>query len=202
MIRLHPHRSVQSHLMASTPIHTALYAGSFDPITLGHLDVLGRARRLFDLLILAIGDNPEKPALFSFQERVEMARTLVAEMTTEDPDGCPVQIEHYSGLTVDFARTVNATAILRGIRNMTDLANECQLAITNRKVAGIETVFVVPSESYAYTSSSLIKQIAALGGSLDGLAGIVPPIVIEHLRIKRNDPSNPLGRLARDQLVE
>ncbi len=85
---------------------------------------------------------------------------------------------------------------------MTDLANECQLAITNRKVAGIETVFIVPSESYAYTSSSLIKQIAALGGSLDGLEGIVPAIVIERLRMKRNDPSNPLGRLAQDQLVE
>jgi len=188
--------------MAATIVHIALYAGSFDPITLGHLDVLGRARRLFDRLIFAIGDNPEKPALFSFEERLEMARTLIAEMTAEDPTGCPVQVEHYLGLTVDFARSVNATAILRGIRNMTDLANECQLALTNRKVAGIETVFVVPSESYAYTSSSLIKQIAALGGSLDGLEGIVPSIVIEHLRIKRNDPSNPLGRLARDQLVE
>ncbi len=188
--------------MPDAPKHTALYAGSFDPITLGHLDVLRRARGLFDRLILAIGDNPEKPALFSFEERVEMATTLVDEMTIEDPAGCPVQIEHYSGLTVDFARTVKATAILRGIRNMTDLANECQLAITNRKVAGIETVFVVPSESYAYTSSSLIKQIAALGGSLDGLEGIVPSLVIERLRIKRNDPSNPLGRLAQDQLVE
>ena len=188
--------------MAAARIHLALYAGSFDPITLGHLDVLRRARGLFDRLILGIGDNPEKPALFSFQERVQMATTLVAEMTTEEPDGCPVQVEHYTGLTVDFARSVNATTILRGIRNMTDLANECQLAITNRKVAGIETVFVVPSESFAYTSSSLIKQIAALGGSLDGLEGIVPAIVIEHLRIKRNDPSNPLGRLAQDQLVE
>ncbi len=202
MILLHLRRPVQSHLMSAAPNHTELYAGSFDPITLGLLDVLRRARRLFDRLILGIGDNPEKPALFSFQERVEMATILVTEMTAEEPDGSPVQVEHYSGLTVDFARSVNATAILRGIRNMTDLANECQLAITNRKVAGIETVFIVPSESYAYTSSSLIKQIAALGGSLDGLEGIVPAIVIERLRIKRNDPSNPLGRLAKDQLVE
>jgi pantetheine-phosphate adenylyltransferase len=186
---------------AST-LHLALYAGSFDPITLGHLDVLHRARALFDKIILAIGDNPEKPALFSFQERLEMARALVREMVTAEPNGSAVQVEHYSGLTVDYARRVNAAAILRGIRNITDLATECQLAITNRQVAGIETVFIVTGESYAYTSSSLIKQVAALGGSLDRLAGIVPPLVMERLQMKRDDPSNPLGRLARDQLVE
>ena len=174
----------------------------FAPISLGHLDVLRRARSLFDRIILAIGANPEKPALFSFHERLEMARALVREMVTADPDGSEVQVEHYSGLTVDFARSVNAAAILRGIRNVTDLAAECQLAITNRQVAGIETVFVVTGESYAYTSSSLIKQIAALGGSLDGLSGIVSPLVMERLKQKRDDPSNPLGRLARDQLVE
>ncbi|MEE8459218.1 MAG: hypothetical protein V3S08_05060, partial [Phycisphaerales bacterium] len=83
-----------------------------------------------------------------------------------------------------------------------DLAAETQLAITNRQVAGIETLFVVTGESFAYTSSSLIKQVAALGGSLDGLAGIVPPVVIKHLKAKRDDPSNPLGRLAKDQMVE
>ncbi|MHC4414955.1 MAG: pantetheine-phosphate adenylyltransferase [Planctomycetota bacterium] len=187
---------------SATKPHLAIYAGSFDPITLGHLDVLGRARRLFDTIILAIGDNPEKPALFSFEERLEMARILVDDMVTADPDGGPVQINHYSGLTVDFARKVNAAAILRGIRNITDLALECQLAITNRQVAGIETVFIVTGESFAFTSSSLIKQVAALGGSLDRLSTIVPPLVIERLKIKREDPSNPLGRLARDQLVE
>ena len=183
-------------------VHVALYAGSFDPITLGHLDVLRRARRLFDRIILAIGDNPEKPALFSFQERVEMARTLVDEMVADDPEGSPVEVAHYTGLTVDFARAANASAILRGIRNITDLANECQLAITNRQVAGIETVFIVTGEPFAFTSSSLIKQVAALGGSLDGLGGIVPPLVVERLKLKREDPSNPLGRLARDQLME
>ncbi len=182
--------------------HVALYAGSFDPITLGHLDVLGRARRLFDRLVLGIGDNPEKPALFSYQERIEMATQLVDEMVATEPNGCPVQVEHYSGLTVDFAREVGAAAILRGIRNISDLAAETQLAITNRQVAGIETVFVVTGENFAYTSSSLIKQVAALGGSLDGLAGIVPPVVIVQLKAKRDDPSNPLGRLAKDQLVE
>lgn len=188
--------------MASDRTHLALYAGSFDPITLGHLDVLRRARRLFDRIVLGIGDNPEKPALFSFQERLAMARQLVREMTDEEPDCAPVEVDHYTGLTVDYARSVDASAILRGIRNITDLAAECQLAITNRQVAGIETVFVVTGESFAFTSSSLIKQVAALGGSLDRLRSIVPPLVVERLEEKRNDPSNPLGRLARDLLVE
>ena len=187
--------------MAARP-HLALYAGSFDPITLGHLDVLGRARSLFDGLILAIGDNPEKPALFSFQERLEMANLLVKEMIDAEPECAPVHVEHYTGLTVDFARRAGASAILRGIRNITDLATECQLAITNRQVAGIETVFIVTGESFAFTSSSLIKQVAALGGSIDRLASIVPPIVVERLKQKRDDPSNPLGRLAKDPLVE
>ncbi len=182
--------------------HLALYAGSFDPITLGHLDVLRRARGLFDRIILGIGENPEKPALFTPQERVEMAGSLIDDMVASDPHSAPVQVEHYSGLTVDFAQHVQASAILRGIRNITDLATECQLAITNRQVADIETVFLVTGATFAFTSSSLIKQVAALGGSLDRLRTLVPPLVIEKLKEKRDDPSNPLGRLARDQLVE
>lgn len=182
--------------------HLAIYTGSFDPITLGHLDVLARARRLFDDVILAIGRNPDKPELFSFEERLEMARTLVADLVATSPEGAGVRVETYTGLTVDFARKVNATAILRGIRNVTDLASECQLAITNRHLTGIETVFIVTSEAYAYTSSSLIKQIAAMGGSLDTLSTIVPPLVIDRLREKRRAPDNPLRRLAHDQLVE
>ena len=134
--------------------HLALYAGSFDPITLGHLDVLRRARRLFDRIILGIGENPEKPALFTAQERVEMAGSLIDEMVASDPRSAPVQVEHYSGLTVDFAQHVHASAILRGIRNITDLATECQLAITNRQVADIETVFVVTGETFAFLLSA------------------------------------------------
>jgi pantetheine-phosphate adenylyltransferase len=127
---------------------------------------------------------------------------LVDEMRTKQPEGAHIRVEHYTGLTVDYAKAVGACAIVRGIRNITDLAGECQLAITNRQVAGIETVFIVTGENFAYTSSSLIKQIAALGGSLDSLSTLVPPAVIDALRKKRGDRSNPLGRLAVDGLVE
>ncbi|NNF42966.1 MAG: pantetheine-phosphate adenylyltransferase [Phycisphaerales bacterium] len=178
--------------------HIALYAGSFDPITYGHLDVLGRARTLFDELVLGLGRNPEKTELFSLDERCAMAQTLVTEMIDEHPAGAPVRVETYHGLTVDFARRVGAAAILRGVRNVTDLAAECQLAITNRQVADIETVFIITGEQFAFTSSSLIRQIAALGGPLDRLTTIVPPLVIEQMKAKLADPANPLSRMARD----
>ncbi len=174
--------------------HIAIYAGSFDPITLGHLDVLRRARRLFDGLILGIGHNPDKPAMFDFDERVEIASSLVEDMLEAEPapeGGAPVRVERYSGLTVDFARENHACALIRGIRNITDLATECQIAIANRQVADIETVFIVTGETYAFTSSSLIRQIAGLGGDLDRLANIIPPIVIERLREKDWRISNP-----------
>jgi pantetheine-phosphate adenylyltransferase len=187
---------------APSRTHLALYAGSFDPITSGHLDVLERARAIFDELVLGLGHNPEKAALFSFDERLDMARTLVSEMLERAPDGAPVRVERYGGLTVDYARSIGACAILRGVRNVTDLAAECQLAITNRQVADIETVFIITGEQYAFTSSSLIRQIAAMGGSLDRLSTIVPPLVIERLREKLDDPSNPLGRIARDDFIE
>lgn len=182
--------------------HIAIYAGSFDPITLGHLDVLQRARKLFDRLILAIGNNPDKPSLFTFAERLDMAKTLVQELVQKKPECAPVTVEHYTGLTVDFARQQGASAILRGIRNITDLAAETQLAITNRQVAGIETVFIVTGEMFAFTSSSLIRQVAALGGSVDQLHPIIPQMVIEKLREKQLDPRNPLGRLVKDDFVE
>jgi pantetheine-phosphate adenylyltransferase len=179
--------------------HVAVYTGSFDPITLGHLDVLGRARRLFDRIILAIGHNPAKAAMFGFDERVEMARRLVKDMLAADPDGAPVSVEKYSGLTVDFARSVGASAILRGIRNITDLASECQLAITNRQVADIETVFIVTGEAFGFTSSSLIRQVAAMGGDLTQLKAIVPEPVIEALIALQNHPDRPLEKLIRDE---
>ena len=184
--------------------HLALYAGSFDPITYGHLDVLRRARHLFDELVLGLGFNPEKSALFGFDERIEMARALVDELIAEnaDPDAAPIRVERYRGLTVDFAKRIGAAAILRGIRNITDLATETQLAITNRQVADIETVFIVTGEQFAYTSSSLIRQVAALGGSLERLKSIVPPMVLQRMRQKREDPDNPLSKLAEDAHID
>ena len=176
--------------------HLAIYTGSFVPITLGHLDVLDRSRSLFDEVILAIGINPNKPPLFSVEERKAHAGTLVSRLLREKPQGAKVRVEAYQGLTIDFARQVGAAAIVRGIRNVTDLAMECQLAITNRQVAGVETVFIVTGESFAYVSSSLIKQIAAFGGDLARLNSLVPPEVIAALEAKRRDPRNPLGRLA------
>lgn len=182
----------------ATSKHLALYSGSFDPMTLGHLDVLRRARGVFDEVVVAIGRNPEKEALFTIAERQALVASLVADLLEEEPRGASVRVETYTGLTVDFARRIGACALLRGIRHGSDLASECQLAITNRQVAGMETVFVVAGEMHAYTSSSLIKQVAALGGDLDRLASMVPPAVLAALRAKRADPHNPLGRLARN----
>jgi pantetheine-phosphate adenylyltransferase len=182
--------------------HIAVYAGSFDPITYGHLDVLRRSRRLFDGIVLGIGINPNKAPLFSQEERVAMARTLVEEMVAEEPEDAPVQVDQYQGLTMDFARNCGASAMLRGIRNITDLAVECQLAITNRRVADLETVFIVTAEEYSFTSSSLIRQIAAMGGSLDRLASMLPPPVLERLAEMQADPSRPLSRLVEDQHID
>ncbi len=196
------HRTSEYNPPVTAPQHLAIYPGSFDPITLGHLDVVRRARRMFDSLIVAIGHNPEKPALFSFAERLEITRKLINELLEVEPAGCPVRVEHYKGLTVDFAREVGAVAILRGIRNMSDVANECQIAITNRNVADVETVFIVTGESFAYTSSSLIKQIAAFGGPIERLKTIVSPLVIERLRAKVADPKKPLSLLANDEVPE
>jgi pantetheine-phosphate adenylyltransferase len=177
--------------------HLAIYAGSFDPITNGHLDVLQRARGLFDRIILGIGHNPDKPSLFPVEERKAMACSLV-DALEDDENLATVSVEAYDGLTVDFARSVGAAALVRGIRNVTDLATECQLAITNRQVADVETVFIVTGEAYAFTSSGLIRQVAGLGGDVERLSNIVPELVIERLRQLQEEPDSPLRRMARD----
>jgi len=182
--------------------HIAIYAGSFDPITSGHLDVISRARGMFDRIIVGIGHNPDKPALFQFDERVEMATVLINELVEKDPDSAPVSVEQYSGLTVDFARASGGVALLRGIRNVTDLAVETQLAITNRQVADMETVFVITGEQYAFTSSSLIRQIAALGGNIERLSSIIPPMVISRLKALQEDSTSSLHSLANDANME
>ena len=176
-----------------------MYPGSFDPMTFGHLDVVRRGRRLFDRLVVAVGRNPAKGSLFSLEERVEMARTLVGEIAREEPGEAEVEVVGFAGLTVDFAATVGATAILRGIRNLSDLQNEVQQAVTNREVAGLETVFVVAGQSFAYTSSSLIKQITAMGKDLNVLSTMCPALVVERLREKKAERPAILERMAEEE---
>ena len=140
----------------------AIFPGSFDPITNGHLDVVKRAMRLFDELIIAVGRSPIKNQLFTPQERVEM----IAELITDLPG---VRVESFEGLTVEYAIRRKADVILRGLRSLTDVQYEFQLAMTNRAVAGVETVFIMTSEQYGFTSSTLIREIASLGGDLSNL---------------------------------
>jgi pantetheine-phosphate adenylyltransferase len=149
----------------------AIFPGSFDPITNGHLDVVKRAMRLFDELIIAVGRSPVKNQLFSPAERVEM----IAELITDLPG---VRVESFEGLTVEYAARSKADVILRGLRSLTDVQYEFQLAMTNRAVAGIETVFIMTSEQYGFTSSTLIREIASLGGDLSNL---IPPSVQKRL---------------------
>lgn len=165
--------------------HLAIYPGSFDPITFGHLDVIRRGRRLFDELIVAVGRNPSKDQLFTAAERLDMTRRLVEELVQQEPDGAAVSVQGFDGLTVDFARRAGAAALLRGVRNLSDLQYEVQQAVTNREVAALETAFVVAGQTFAYTSSSLIKQIAAMGENLSSLTPMVPALVIEKLREKK-----------------
>jgi pantetheine-phosphate adenylyltransferase len=182
------------------PRHIAVYPGSFDPMTFGHVDVIRRGRRLFDELVVAVGRNPGKDHLFSADERAEMTRQLVEDLLDEEPasDQNPrnVTVESFSGLTVDFARSRGATVLLRGMRNLSDLQYEIQQALTNREVAGLDTVFVVAGPSFAYTSSSLIRQITAMGSNLDqALGAMVPGLVIQSLKEKKARKHPMLERL-------
>lgn len=140
----------------------AIFPGSFDPITNGHMDVVRRGMKLFDELIIAVGRSPVKNQLFSPQERVEMIAELVEGLSG-------VSVESFEGLTVEYAARRQASVILRGLRSLTDVQYEFQLAMTNRAVAGIETVFIMTSEQYGFTSSTLIREIASLGGDLSNL---------------------------------
>jgi pantetheine-phosphate adenylyltransferase len=167
----------------STP-RTAVFPGQFDPITKGHLDVISRGVKLFDQLIVAVGINPDKREMFSVDERVEMIRSLVKRLPG-------VRVEKYTSLTVDFVKQVHATAILRGIRDVTDLRYEFQLAMANRAVGGVETVFIMTGDRYALTSSSLIRQIVSLGGDLKQLTGLLPNIVLQQLRRKQRQRAIP-----------
>ncbi|MCG3179858.1 MAG: Phosphopantetheine adenylyltransferase [Phycisphaerae bacterium] len=149
----------------------AIFPGTFDPITRGHLDVIQRGARLFDRLIVAVGQNPEKAPLFTAEERVGLIRKVVADLPN-------VSADSFRGLTVEFARKCGATAILRGIRSTIDLSHELRAAYTNRAVSNVETVFVLTTEEYSMISSTLIKQVADLGGDVSKL---VPGQIIEPL---------------------
>ncbi len=152
----------------------AVFPGQFDPVTNGHLDVIRRGVKLFDQLVVAVGNNPEKKELFSIEERVEFIRGLL-------PDEPNVRVESYKGLTVDFVKKVNANVLLRGIRDVSDLRYEFQLALANRAVGNVETVFVMTGEQYAFTSSSLIRQVVSLGGNVKTLSAVLPAVVIRRL---------------------
>ncbi len=158
----------------SKPV-TAIYPGSFDPVTNGHLDLIARAAEIFDQLIVAVAQNLEKEPLFGARERVEMLESLTFEWKN-------VEVDSFNGLLVDYARSQNAGVIVRGIRAVSDYEYELQMAMMNRKLEPeIETVFMLPAEPYSYLSSRLVREIARLGGSVKDL---VPPLVAERLRAK------------------
>ena len=142
---------------------TAIYPGTFDPITNGHLDILQRSLRLFNHIILGIGPNPKKTALFSIDERIDM----VVEAIKDLPN---VTVEVFDGLLVDFAKKKSASAIIRGLRAVSDFEYEFQMALMNRKLDDkIETVFLMPSEEYSYLTSSIIKVVSSLNGDISSL---------------------------------
>ncbi len=139
---------------------SAMYPGTFDPITLGHEDLVRRATRLFDKVIVAIAANPSKEPMFSLDERVELARTVLVDMDS-------VEVMGYSGLTVDFARDNGLQAIVRGLRAISDFEYEFQLANMNRHLnEEVESVFLTPTETYTYISSSLVREICSMGGDI------------------------------------
>src|SRR5277367_1100876 len=158
----------------SRPV-VAIYPGTFDPVTNGHLDLIARGAAIFDRLIVAISQSLEKDPLFAVNERVAMLEAVTFEWKN-------VEIEVFDGLLMDYARAKNARVILRGIRAVSDYEYELQMAMMNRKIEPqIETVFMLPAESYSYLSSRLVKELARLGGPVKDL---VPPMVEQRLRAK------------------
>lgn len=166
----------------------AIYPGTFDPLTNGHLDLIERGSKIFDQLVVAILKNPEKNPLFSIEERSEMLSLMVKSSGWKN-----VQVDTFEGLLVDYAGKQGAGAVLRGIRAISDYEYELQMALMNRKLdPGIETVFMMPAGKYSYLSSRLVKEIFELGGSVRGL---VPELVVERLnqKVKRNHQAKGLS---------
>jgi len=153
----------------------AVYPGTFDPVTSGHLDLAERGRKQYDRILMAVLRNEEKQPLFSIEERVGLLREAVDGL-----DG--VEVDSFDGLLVDYANRIGASVILRGIRAFSDFEYEMQMAMMNRRLApGLEAVFLVPSEAYSFVSSRLVREVARLGGSVDGM---VPENVARALALR------------------
>ena len=154
----------------------AVYPGSFDPLTNGHVDIIQRGSRLFDRIVVGVLINLEKAPLFTVPERVAIAREVFRQWPN-------VEVDTFDGLLVDYARTKRANVIVRGLRAVSDFEYELQMALMNRRLSpDVETVFMMPAEPYTYVSSRLVKEVVALGGSVHGL---VPAIVEDRLRDKK-----------------
>ncbi|MDI6605670.1 MAG: pantetheine-phosphate adenylyltransferase [Candidatus Omnitrophota bacterium] len=154
---------------------TAIYPGTFDPVTYGHIDLIKRAREIFSEVVVAVAHNPHKKPLFSVEERVGLLKKAVAGL-----EG--VRVEDFEGLVVDYARKLKSRVIVRGVRMLSDFEYEFQMALTNRKLSSqVETIFLMPHESYSYLSARLLKEAASLGADL---SGFVPDFVEEALKKK------------------
>jgi pantetheine-phosphate adenylyltransferase len=157
---------ISKFLCEFSPMRRAIYPGSFDPVTNGHLDVIERARKLFDEVIVAVAHNDEKQPLFSLEERLDLLRETAGKIDH-------VRIAEFSGLLVEFARAEKAGAVIRGLRAVSDFEFEFQMALMNRKLdAAIETIFLMPKEEYTYLSSRIVKEIARLGGDVSSLVPV------------------------------
>jgi pantetheine-phosphate adenylyltransferase len=162
----------------------AIYPGSFDPVTNGHLDIIQRGCKLFDEIIVAILVNPDKTPFFSVEERREILAGVLKDI---EQGGCKVVVESFEGLLVQYAAERKAHAIVRGIRAISDYEYELQMALMNRRLEpSLETVFMMPAEEYSYVSSRLVKEVFHLGGNIDGL---VPGLVEERMRTKSKGQS-------------
>ena len=158
----------------------AIYPGSFDPVTNGHLDIIQRGCKLFDEIIVAILVNPDKTPFFSVEERQEILAGVLKDI---EQGGCKVVVESFEGLLVQYAAERKANAIVRGIRAISDYEYELQMALMNRRLEpSLETVFMMPAEAYSYVSSRLVKEVFHLGGDIDGL---VPRLVEQRMREKK-----------------
>jgi pantetheine-phosphate adenylyltransferase len=158
-------------------MRSAIYPGSFDPVTNGHLDVIERARKLFDEVIVAVAHNDEKQALFSLKERLDLLEETVGKIDN-------VRIAQFEGLLVEFAKTRKAGAVIRGLRAVSDFEFEFQMALMNRKLdTAVETIFLMPKEEYTYLSSRIVKEIARLGGDVSSFV----PMCVAHALGKKFD---------------